>query len=128
MVTEGFNAWEGGGVARCRTLTLKGFDTSDREVDLLRLAGRIATADPVPLGRPLNETNAASAALPAGNLLVHRGVLEISQDLYVDIMPHLDNAHPHTVFRCETKGQRILLDESPHYIPTRPTHRTERRF
>jgi len=41
---------------RCQTVTLKGFNASNKEVDLLRLAGRIATADPVPLERLRNKT------------------------------------------------------------------------
>jgi len=98
MVTDGFQTNREGGVTRCGTVAIKGFDATDKEVDLLRLANRIATADPVPLGRQFNETNVKSTGLSAGNILVHGGVLEIAKMLYADIMPHLDNAHPDTVF------------------------------
>eukprot|EP00588_Corethron_pennatum_P015788 CAMPEP_0194282336 /NCGR_PEP_ID=MMETSP0169-20130528/22926_1 /TAXON_ID=218684 /ORGANISM="Corethron pennatum, Strain L29A3" /LENGTH=399 /DNA_ID=CAMNT_0039027617 /DNA_START=158 /DNA_END=1356 /DNA_ORIENTATION=+ len=98
MVTEGFQTNREGGVTRCGTVAIKGFDASDKEVDKLRLANRIATANPVLLGRQFNETNAKSTGLSAGNILVHGGVLDIAKELYADIMPHLDNAHPDTVF------------------------------
>jgi len=98
MVTDGFQTNREGGVTRCGTVAIKGFDATDKEVDLLRLANRIATADPVPLGRQFNETNVKSTGLSAGNILVHGGVLEIAKMLYADIMPHLDSAHPDTVF------------------------------
>jgi Lipase (class 3). len=65
-----------------RTITIRGFDASDENVDRERLVQRICNARSVPLSSNVK------------NIVVHEGLLEVARDLYRDIKPFIDMAGP----------------------------------
>ena len=65
-----------------RTITIRGFDASDEDVDRERLVTEICNAGKVPL----------TDDLPG--LQVHRGLLAIAKEIYEDIKPFIDLAGP----------------------------------
>ena len=65
-----------------RTITIRGFDASDEDVDRERLVTEICNAGKVPLTNDLP------------GLQVHRGLLAIAKEIYEDIKPFIDLAGP----------------------------------
>ena len=63
-----------------RTVTLRGFDASDESVDRERLLNKIVGARKSPLGDPA--------------VMVHKGLLEIAEVIYDDVVPLIDLAAP----------------------------------
>jgi len=67
-----------------RTITIRGFDASDEDVDRERLLNHICTASPVTIG-----TSSASS-----KVLVHAGLLSVARELYNELIDFVDNAAP----------------------------------
>jgi len=102
-----------------RTVTIRGFDASDENVDRERLLNQICAADPVPLTLndddddveksknaktepsspsllqvPLVVSSPDTSSSSISNLRVHRGLLGVARQIYADIMPYLDVVGP----------------------------------
>jgi len=81
-----------------RTVTIRGFDASDEEVDRERLLNRICTASPVPIGggggSDGNGSSSASSSSDSSKVLVHAGLLSIARKLYNEIAEYVDGAAP----------------------------------
>lgn len=65
-----------------RTITLRGFDASDEQVDREKLLNQICTADPVYLGKRTN------------GVQFHKGLLEVARSIYDEIIPYIDLVGP----------------------------------
>ena len=65
-----------------RTITLRGFDASDEQVDREKLLNQICTADPVDLGKRTN------------GVKFHKGLLEVAKSIYDQIVPYIDLVGP----------------------------------
>jgi hypothetical protein len=65
-----------------RTITFRGFDASDENVDREKLLYRICDAAPVPFGDGTK------------NLKVHRGLLEVALEAYEQIIQYIDMSGP----------------------------------
>lgn len=63
-----------------RTITIRGYDASDENVDRELLLYRICEGAKVPLGK--------------SGILVHKGLLEIAEELYADVTRYVDLAAP----------------------------------
>lgn len=67
--------------ALVRTITIKGFDATDENVDRERLLGNIWTATPEKLSDD-------------GRVVVHTGLLSVARDLYKDLSQYIDGLAP----------------------------------
>jgi len=65
-----------------RYITIRGFDATDENVDRERLLNKICSSEPVPLSDQFE------------GLMVHKGLLEVAQALYKDIIPYIDLTAP----------------------------------
>ncbi len=65
-----------------RTITIRGFDASDEEVDRERLVTEICNAGKVPISDDFSDVQ------------VHRGLFSIAKSIYEDIKPFIDLASP----------------------------------
>ena len=64
-----------------RTITIRGFDASDENVDRERLLNQICSAAPVPLSDELD-------------INVHGGLLEVAKGIYKDVVKYIDMTGP----------------------------------
>jgi hypothetical protein len=62
-----------------RTITVRGFDASDEEVDREQLLVDICTASPESLGN---------------GVAVHSGLLKLARSIYADVLPYIDSTAP----------------------------------
>ncbi len=65
-----------------RTITIRGYDASDESVDREKLLFNICDAAPVPLGDG------------SSNIKLHKGLSQVSREVYKDILPYIDMAGP----------------------------------
>jgi Lipase (class 3) len=69
-----------------RTITIRGYDASDAEVDRVRLLNLIADASPERI-RPTTSTSSA--------VVGHSGLLKIARAIYKDVKPFIEWTAPH---------------------------------
>merc|ERR1711971_112654 len=65
-----------------RTITIRGFDASDENVDREKLLNAICTADPVDMGERTK------------GIKIHKGLLQVAKEVYNDVRSYIDFAGP----------------------------------